>query len=128
MDDLLQFLFIALFIFLSVAGKKKKKIEIPDAIPVPEGGGSEREFPEEMTDLAEKESVLPSAGKPAKASLSQVSSYQPVVSEPVRTVKKSAPKEKKPSAPSAQRIHLHNRSEARKAFLYSEIFSRKYEH
>ena len=128
MEDLVQILLFGmfgLFIFLG----KKKKMDLPDFIPEMKEENQENEPQEDAPAFSDAESaVLRQKILNQESSLSmEVNRFShPSPTRKTQTMKKKETKEH--SVSDSQRIRLKTRSEARKAFLYSEIFTRKYEH
>lgn len=119
MEDIFQILiFVAFAAFGVIAQVRKDKKEESTASP--------QEVLEDMFPELEQETEMPMV--------------EPMVQQPVIRKKKKTPKKEKapiiekastppPPKPLGQadkKIRLHSKEEARRAFIYSEIFNRKY--
>lgn len=115
MEDIFQILIFVAFAVLSfipqlVKGKKGKDAQSPPL-------SSEEEWEETFDDWEEKEikpePVVKQTAMPKKKT------FEPVKMPPKHSVEISSPKLRK-------KIKLSSKEEAKKAFIYSEIFNRKY--
>ena len=123
MDEIIQILIFAGAMIFSVIiqSAKKKKQETPSPQEV-----LEEVFPE-LEESPENMETMPGDLQPVK----------PIVQEPVSPLKRKPfkpqikPETVKPAAPSPTtskkpKVRLNNREVAKRAFIYSEIFNRKY--
>lgn len=116
MDEIVQILiFVGAMIFsvvIQTTKKKKQETTSPQEV-------LEDVFP----DLTELQEVVPTDAQPVRKPVS------PSPRKPFKTKIKS--EANKPATPSAlpkkqSKVHLNSKEEARRAFIYSEIFNRKY--
>lgn len=118
MEDIFQILIFVAFAVLSFLPQIQKGKNKPASSPLPDLMDEETEefFPEAEEDEAAVSSVVQ---KPVQQKA------------PARTVSVPSPKKKSepsvPAKPSATKVRLNSRAEARRAFIYSEIFNRKYQ-
>lgn len=116
MDEIIQILIFAGAMIFSVIvqSAKKKKQEKPSPQEVLEEVFPElEEFPKDMPTGEQpiQKPVSPPKRKPFKPQIKP---------EPIKPVMPSTPAKKQ------SKVRLNNREEARRAFIYSEIFNRKY--
>lgn len=123
MEDIFQLLLFVGFAIVGVVIQWLKKDAIPQPQPVSPDEETEEMFPEWNQEAG-------------------MSTTQPIEAQPISKKKKkknpkveirkpeetgTKPSETPPSPSQAERkIRLSNREEARRAFIYSEIFNRKY--
>lgn len=121
MEDIFQFLIFAAFaafgIIQTIKDKKKSEIQIPEDNETTEEAFPEMEFGE----------YIPQTTKPVEQQTTFHTPYFTEGSSSIRPSRVTAkPMRSKPQQHSKEKIKLDNRKEARKAFIYSEIFNRKY--
>lgn len=112
MEEYIQILLFAGAMIFTVILQSIKERKKPKTSPFPEGEILEEVFP----NLAEAESIAKT--EPLKKSAPQ-KKRQP-------SAKPVQPSSDIMSAPKKEKIRLSNCKEARRAFIYSEIFNRKY--
>ena len=127
MDDLMQILLFGMFGLLMILGRKKK-VDLTDLMPETKDNGQETAPMEAVPEISDSESVCSCSDTEAQESnISSPAIHKrmdsPSVSQPQQRMGK-----REPSVSMHPKISLKTHSEARKAFLYSEIFNRKYEH
>lgn len=115
MDEIIQ---LVVFVFIMVAAAVQQTVKEKQK---PKKALSPQEVPEEMFPEILQEEPTPEAS-------SVVKKKKPFTSG--RTVetsrKKTPPPAQKTECPAGKKIRLNTREEARRAFIYSEIFNRKY--
>ena len=111
MEEYIQILIFVGAMVIMVVQQNIKAKKKPKTSPFPTGEMLEEVFPE----LAEAEPVA----KPMKKAAYRKKNPSPATSS------RPAPIASPPS-PKKEKIRLSNREEARRAFIYSEIFNRKY--
>ena len=123
MEDIIQFLIIigALFIGFVAQNKKKKRQTEEEAFPPILDYEEEEE--EEMKPEIQMETLIPSVSQ--TASMYTAKDYYTPVSVQKKPTQPSTSVTKKEA--SANRIQLRSPQKAREAFIYSEIFTRKYQ-
>lgn len=123
MEDIIQFLIIIGALFIGFVAQNKKKKRQTDEEAFPPILDYEEEEEEEMKPEIQMETLIPSVSQTAPMYAAK-DYYTPV------------PVQKKPTQPStsvtkkegsANRIQLRSPQKAREAFIYSEIFTRKYQ-
>lgn len=137
--DFIQILIIAAVIAFSVysniqKGKAKQEAakrppSVPPSVPPPFSPAFPPPFvPQEQLDEAETEALLRAAEPPQWTVPPTPPGQSPRKPAVIKTPQPSAsrqPDDKRPEA--ADRIQLDTPEEARRAFIYAEIFRRKYE-
>ncbi len=122
MEDIFQILVFVVIAVIGVAKSFANKKESQKEAPLPEDVLSDM-FPE----MAEEEQPVLQEAPVHKPKPLRKKHYTPtmnaVSSAPTPSVKAASDESKKPEHPS---VRLSNREEARRAFIYSEIFNRKY--
>lgn len=115
MDEIIQILIFVGAMVIMVVQQNVKSKKKPETTPSPAGEILEDIFPE----LKQAIQQAPPA-KPQKKSAPR--------KKPARAFTQPSAETPKPTPPtsSAPRIRLNNREEAKRAFIYSEIFNRKY--
>lgn len=120
MDEIIQ---IVVFVFIMVAAAVQQTVKEKQK---PKKALSPQEVPEEMFPEILQEEPMPEASPVVEPPV--VKKKKPFTSgRPVETSrKKTPPPVQKTERPGGKKIHLNTREEARRAFIYSEIFNRKY--
>lgn len=115
MDEIIQILIFVGAMVIMVIQQNVKSKKKPETTPSPAGEILEDIFPK----LKQATQQAPPA-KPQKKSAPR--------KKPARAFTQPSAETPKPTPPtsSAPRIRLNNREEAKRAFIYSEIFNRKY--
>ena len=115
MDEIIQILIFVGAMVIMVVQQNVKSKKKSETTPSPAGEILEDIFPE----LKQATQQAPPA-KPQKKSAPR--------KKPARACTQPSAETPKPTPPtsSAPRIRLNNREEAKRAFIYSEIFNRKY--
>lgn len=120
MEDVIQFLIIIGAIFIGfVSQNKKKKRQQPEeeAFP-PIFSEEEEEYFEEEEEKKAPEAFIP---QPV-----QVTAPQPALKQTAKKKKKQATAQPAAQTSAAAPADLRSPQKAREAFIYSEIFNRKY--
>ncbi|MBQ4056524.1 MAG: hypothetical protein IJD32_05395 [Bacteroidaceae bacterium] len=116
MDEIIQILIFVGAMVIMVVQQNVKSKKKPETTPSPAGEILEDIFPE----LKQATTQQAPPAKPQKKSAPR--------KKPARAFTQPSAETPKPTPPtsSAPRIRLNNREEAKRAFIYSEIFNRKY--
>ena len=115
MEEYIQILIFVGAMFIMIVQQSIKEKKKPKTSPFPEGEILEEVFP----DLANNEEIP--QPQPSKKSSPKKKRPQPSA-KPFKPVSETPA----PSSPSKGKIRLSSREEAKRAFIYSEIFNRKY--
>ena len=119
MEDIIQILIFVGAMVIAVVGQSAKNKKKPDT-PSPEEV-LEDLFPE--IEVQEKPVETPSP-EPLRP---EVKSYKRTFQHAKPVIRKTEPSEPLPaSTKSKQKVRISTRQEARRAFIHSEIFNRKY--
>lgn len=123
MEDIIQFLIIIGALFIGFVAQNKKKKRQTDEEAFPPILDYEEEEEEEMKPEIQMETLIPSVSQTAP--MYAAKDYYTPVSVQKKPTQPSTSVTKKEA--SANRIHLRSPQKAREAFIYSEIFTRKYQ-
>lgn len=132
MKDLITILLVGVFIVLRIRSGLKKAVEETSQAPMnPTDWEGEEPYMEEEEVIEEPETksrfeqILAMMGK--SQGPKQALEPKPIVNKPVEVTPSKTTSISTPERGESIRHELHSAKGARKAFIYSEIFKRKYE-